>query len=124
MCTRERLSGFLFQNYPDPIVHISRRCPLSIPHEQAIVVLPLLRTSSPQRAARGDGPVCANLRNLRRKNGAPLFTAAGADPAPLAARGLAAHLVAASGQRATGLFPPFARSRQPEKCCQRRYSAF
>jgi len=30
-------------------------------------------TSSPQRAARGDGPVCANLRNLRRKNGAPFL---------------------------------------------------
>jgi hypothetical protein len=55
------------------MVHVSRRRPLSIPHEQAIVVLPLLRTSSPQRAARGDGPVCANLRNLRLKNGAPFL---------------------------------------------------
>jgi len=39
---------------------------------------------APQRAARGDGPVCANLRNLRLKNRAPLFAAAGADPARLA----------------------------------------
>jgi len=38
----------------------------------------------PDLAARGDGPMCANLRSLRLKNRAPLFPAAGADPARLA----------------------------------------